>query len=106
MYLPTVFIGSNALKYVAESKYLGFSICDSKQDDNDILRQMRIVYDKSRSSDVKVTLLQSYCTTLYCPFFWSDYKESTFRKIRVAFNTEYRKCFDLPKKSNASAWSK
>ena len=29
MYLPPVFIGSDALKYVTESKYLGFSFCDS-----------------------------------------------------------------------------
>ena len=47
LYLPPVFIGSDALKYVVESKYLGFSFCDSKQDDNDILRQMRTVYAKS-----------------------------------------------------------
>ena len=40
LYLPPVFIGSDALKYVAESKYLGFSFCDSKQEDNDILHPM------------------------------------------------------------------
>ena len=102
----------DALKYVAESKYLGFSFCDSKQDDNDILRQMRTVHAKSNtilrtfshcSTDVKVTLFQSYCTALYCPFLWSDYKKSTFRKIRVAFNNAYRKIFGLPKRSSASA---
>ena len=111
LYLPSVFIGSDALKYVAESKYLGFSFCDSKQDDNDILRQMRTVYAcvllrtfSHCSTDVKVTLFQSYCTALYCPFFWSDYKKSTFRKIRVAFNNAYRKIFGLiPKRSSASA---
>ena len=54
------------------------------------------------SSDVKVTLSQSYCTTLYCPFLWDDYKKSTFSKIPVAFNNAYRKIFGLPKRSNAS----
>ena len=101
-----MFIGSDALKYVAESKYLGFSFCHSKQDDNDILRQRRTVYAKSNtllrtfshcSTDVKVTLFQSYCTALYCPFLWSDYKKSTFRKISIAFNNAYRKIFGLPK---------
>ena len=47
--LPSVFTGSDALKYLAELKYLGFSFCDSKQDDNDILRQMRTVYAKSNT---------------------------------------------------------
>ena len=42
-YFPVVFNGSDALKYVTESKYLSFSFCDFKQDDNDILRQMRTV---------------------------------------------------------------
>ena len=28
LYLPTVFIGSDALKYVSDTKYLGFSFCD------------------------------------------------------------------------------
>ena len=73
---------------------------------------MRTVYAKSNtllrtfshcSTDVKVTLFQSYCTALYCPFLWSDYKKSTFRKIRVAFNNAYRKIFGLPKRSSASA---
>ena len=112
LYLPSVFIGSDVLKFVAESKYLGFSFCDSRQDDNDILRQMRPMYAKSNtllrtfshcSTDVKVTLFQSYCTALYCPFLWSDYKKSTYRKIRVAFNNAYRKIFGLPKRSSANA---
>ena len=99
------------LKYVVGSKYLGLASV-TKQDDNDILRQMRTVYAKSNtllrsfshcSTDVKVTLFQSYCTALYCPFLWSDYKKSTFRKIRVAFNNAYRKIFGLPKRSSASA---
>ena len=49
LYLPSVFIGSDALKCVAESKYLAFSFCESRQDDNDILRQMRSVYAKSNT---------------------------------------------------------
>ena len=77
-----------------------------------MLRQMRLLYAKSNtllrtfshcSSDVKVTLFQSYCTALYCPFLWNDYKKSTFSKIRVAFNNAYRKIFGLPKRSSASA---
>ena len=82
------------------------AFCDSKQDDNDILRQMRTVYAKSNtllrtfshcSTEVKVTLCQSYCAALYCPFLWSDYKESTFRKIRVAFNNACRKSLVFPR---------
>ena len=94
LYLPTAFIGQEALKYVSESKYLGISFSDSKCDDCDMLRQMRSLYARSNrllrtfshcSIDVKVTLFQSYCIALYCPFLWADYKKSTFTKICVAF---------------------
>ena len=73
---------------------------------------MRTVYAKCNillrtfshsSTDVKVTLFQSYCTALYWPFLWSDYKKSTFRMILVAFNNAYRKIFGLPKRSSTSA---
>ena len=42
-------------------------------------------------------VFQSYCTALYCPFLWSDYKKSTFRKIRVTFNNAYITTFGFPK---------
>ena len=56
---------------------------------------MRLLYAKSNkllrtfshcSTDVKITLFQSYCTALYCSYLWNDYKKSTFSKVRVAFN--------------------
>ena len=77
-----------------------------------MLRQMRLLYTKSNtllrtfshcSSDVKVTLFQSYCTALYCPFLWNDYKKSTFIKIHVVFNNAYRKIFGIQMPSSVSA---
>ena len=77
LYLPTVFIGSDALKFIKESKYLRFTFNGSKSDDCDMLRQMSLFYTKSNkilrtfsycSTDVKITLFQSYCTALYCLF--------------------------------------
>ena len=46
-FTPTVFIGDNALKFTKEAKYLGFTFSDSKCDDSDMLRQMRLLYAKS-----------------------------------------------------------
>ena len=106
LYLSAVFIGSDTLKFVKESKYLGFTFSDSKSDDCDMLRQMRLLFAKSNkllstfshcSTDVKITLFQSYC-----PYLWNDSQKSTFSKVRVAFNNAYRKIFGLPKRSSAS----
>ena len=77
-----------------------------------MLRQMRSLYAKSNklirtfshcSINVKITLFQSYCIALYCPFLWTNYIKSTFTKIRVAFNNAHRKNVGLPKRSSASA---
>ena len=115
LYLSTVFIGSDALEYVSDTKYLGFSICDSKRDNNDMLLQMKSLYAKSNkllstfshcndcSTNVNFTLIQSCCTTSYCKFLWNSSKQSTFNKIRVTYNNVYRKIYDRHKKSSACA---
>ena len=51
---------------------------------------------------IKITLFQSYCTALYCPYLWNDYKKSTFSKVRVASNNAYRKIFGLHRRRSAS----
>ena len=49
-----------------------------------MLRQMSSLYAKSNkfirtfshcSIDVKITLFLSYCTAMYCPFLWTNYKK-------------------------------
>ena len=59
LYLPTFFIGSDALKFIKESKYLGFTFNDSKSDDCDMLRQMRLLYAKSN----QLLRTFSHCST-------------------------------------------
>ena len=51
--------------------------------------------------DVKLLLIKSYCT-FYCEYLRSDYKASTFSKLRVAFNNVYRRVLGLPQWSSAS----
>ena len=52
--------------------------------------------------DVKLLLIKSYCVSFYCGYLWSDYKASTFSKLRVAFNNVYRRVLGLPPWSSAS----
>ena len=73
--------------------------------------QIRLLYPKSNKllrifshckTDVKLVLFDSYCTSLYCPFLWTDYTKRTFIKLRVAFNNAYRKIFNPPLWSSAN----
>ena len=33
--------------------------------------------------DVKLLLINSYCTSFYCGYLWYDYKSMTFSKLKV-----------------------
>ena len=109
---PLLYMDSQVLKYADNVKYLGFTFSSGQKDDNDILRQLRMLYTKSNrllrlfhhcSVDVKLALFRSYCTCFYCPFLWTHYKKSNYSKlIRVAFNNVYRCILKLPSRSSAS----
>ena len=49
-FTPTVLIGDDTFKFTKEAKYLGFTFNDSKCDDSDMLRQMRLLYAKSNKN--------------------------------------------------------
>ena len=84
----------------------------TKKNDADMLRQLRSLYAKANritsmfhycTVDVKLLLIKSYCTcSFYCGFLCSDYKASTFSKLRVAFNNVYRRVLGLLQWSSAS----
>ena len=66
------------LDYTDSIKYLGFTLSAEKKDDNDMLRQMRVLYTKSNRlfrlfhcclTDDKVAPFRSYCACFYCPFY-------------------------------------
>ena len=71
-------ICSEPLRFVNETKYLGFTFCSLNKDDKDILRQLRSVYARSNrilrifshcSIDVKLfylTVIALPCTVPIC----------------------------------------
>ena len=94
-------------------KYLGYTFSSSSNNCNDIdmLKQMRMLYCRSNrlvklfseySKLVLIELCKSFCTVFYCSYFWSNYKKTTFSKIRVAYNNVYRKILDVSKRGSAS----
>ena len=93
---PSVRLDNNILEYISQTKFLGFIFNTNAQDDEEMLRQMRTLYIRSNklirtfhycSTDVKLELFKSYCTSFYCCYLWTAYKKSTFDRLRVAFNT-------------------
>ena len=74
LFCPSVRLDSNILKHNSQTKYLGFMFNTNAQDDEDMLRQMHTLYIRSNkllrtfhycSTDVKLGLFKSYCTSFY-----------------------------------------
>ena len=89
-------MNSSPILYADSIKYLGFIFTSNNCDDSDILKQMRMLYCKSNrlvrlfnkcSKPVLLELCKSFCTVFYCPYFWTQYKKTTFSKIRVVYET-------------------
>ena len=102
--LPVLYINSMPISYTDSIKYLGYIFSNNNNDDAEMLRQMRLLYCRSNrlvrlfskcSKTVLIELCRSFCTTFYCPYFWTHYKKATFSKLRVAYNNVYRKILGL-----------
>ena len=98
--LPSLFMNSLPILYAGSIKYLGFIFTSNNCADADILKQMRMLYCRSNrlvrlfnkcSKPVLLELCWSLCKVFYCPYFWTQYKKTTFSKIRVAYNNVYWK---------------
>ena len=109
--LPSLHINHFPISYTDSIKYLGYIFTSDNSDDAEMLRQMRLLYCRSNrlirmfnkcSQNVLIELCRSFCTTFYCPYFWTQHKKATFSKFRVAYNNVYRKVFGLKRRSSAS----
>ena len=54
------------------------------------------------SDNVKVTLFQSYCSSLYTSQLWWKHRVNSIRKLYVAYNNAFRMLFRLPRDCSAS----
>ena len=72
---------------------------------------MRMLYARSNrlvrlfhscNKDVLIELCRSFCGSFYCSYLWIHYKQSSFSKIRVAYNNLYRKFLHVSQRICAS----
>ena len=93
-----------ALDIVDNEKYLGHYISSDLSDTVDIKNQMKMFYVRanmilrkfSRCSDaVKLTLVRSYCCTVYCCSLWYSIYVYDYSRLNIAFNCMIRKIFKL-----------
>jgi hypothetical protein len=106
-----VCLNGKILKFVDHFRYLGHIISKDWSDDLDIMSQCRRLNVTGNlltrkfsyvTYDVKIMLFKAYCYGVYCASLWSNYKLSTFNRIRVTYNNIFRRFFKYEYDCSAS----
>ena len=103
---PTVSISGSSIKFVSDTKYLGVYLNQRAKDDQDILRQVRYQYCAANtarskfhrcSNDIKTLVFRTYCMPMYYAHLWCNYHQSSYIKIRVAYNNAFCVLHGIPR---------
>ena len=109
MNLPVFKIGGENINVVSDYVYLGHIICNDLSDDLDILKQRRKLFVQGNTIlrrfsmctiDVKLTLFQSYCSAMYLPQLWTNYKQVTINKLYIAYHNILKMFLGLSKREH------
>ena len=108
---PSFYLSGSVLSECEEVKYLGHIITNDLSDDKDIYRQCRKLYGQANmlcrkfstcSDSVKIALFRSFCTPLYTAHLWCKYRQSSLRRLTVAYNDGMRLLLRAPRSCSAS----
>ena len=93
------------LIYVNEFKYLGHFITNNCRDDIDILKEVRSLYSRGNTIirkfhyctlDVKCSLFQTYCYSLYGGALWASFNNYNMKRLNVCYNNIMRRLVGVP----------
>lgn len=111
MQIPSVWLDGRKMDVVRSVKYLGHIITDDLKDTEDMERQRRAISVRAGmlsrrfhlcSTNVKRTLFNAFCTSLYTSELWVDYTAFQWNKLKVSYNNAYRQLFRLPRYCSAT----
>lgn len=109
--IPNIYLEGLPLRRVYKLKYLGHILNPGLKDDADIERERRAISVRANmlarrfarcSKNVKITLFQAYCTSLYTCSLWAKYTQKSYNALRVQFNNAFRVMLGLPRFCSAS----
>ena len=108
---PTFSLADSPLAVCEETKYLGHVISNDWSDDKDLYRQRCKIYAQANmlsrkfsmcSDSVKCSLFRTYITPLYTSQLWSNYKQKSMQRLKVAYNDAMRLLLCVPRWHSAS----
>ena len=97
---PNFTLNGITLQFVSEFRYLGHIVNNEFSDDNDIKREIRLLFMRTNilirrfnkcSVDVKLALFKAYCMCIYDAGIWLHYSVTIFNKLKSC----YHKCVKM-----------
>ena len=97
-FIPPLYLNKLLVLYTDSIKYVGYTFSRNNCDDNDMLKQMRILYCRSNRlvrlfskcyKPVLLELCRSFCTVFYCSYFWTNYKKIHFLRSELLIHCIY-----------------
>ena len=111
-FLPNVDLNGVLVEQVDSVKYLGHFLTCELCDDIDIRRQCRVLNVRDNilcrkfhmcSVPVKLKLFTSYCSSLYTPHLWWNYKKMSVTNLQITFHNILKRNIGLSKYDSTSA---
>ena len=112
-YLPNVDLNGVLVEQVDSVKYLGHFLTCELCDDIDIRRQCRVLNVRDNilchkfhmcSVPVKLKLFTSYCSSLYTPHLWWNYKKMSVTNLQITFHNILKRNIGLSEYDSTSAY--
>ena len=109
--VPSFKINGETIQEVDNVKYLGHFISNTLHDDKDILHQCQQLYARGNmllrtfymcSTEVKLTLLRTFCSPMYTAQLWCNYTVASIHNLHVAHNNVFHLMLSQPKYCSAS----
>ena len=110
--LPNVYLNGVLVEQVDSVKYLGYFLTNELSDDIDIRRQCRVLNVRGNilcrkfhmcSVPVKLKLFNSYCSSMYTPHLWWNYKKMSVSKLQITFHNILKRNIGISKYDSTSA---
>ena len=95
-FIPPLYLNKLPVLYTDSIKYLGYTFSSNKGDDNDMLKQMRMLYCRSNrlvrlfskfSKPVLLELCKSFYTVCYCSYSGQTIKRLHFLRSELLITT-------------------
>ena len=108
---PTFYLSGVLLPIVNCYEYLGYTICNDQQDNDEMMKRVRKLYGtgnmiiskfKNCPDEVKTMIFRTYFSNIYCCPLWSGYNVGTFARLKVAHNDIFRSLLNQRRDASAS----